>query len=820
MKQFYKSCIWALLFLLAICNTYSQNVLRGTIKDAEEGMALPYAQIFVDCIPVMEMADMDGKFFIRIPKDSCEVEFRYSMYASIKRTIIFSERRRDINLDIHLYPSATMLNTANVVSSKYETNPERSTNSLLVLSPRVAEVRNITTVDGLLNTAAGVAVIDNEPQIRGGSGFSSGMGSRVMILLDDMPMLRPDAGRPMWTFIPMEDVEQVEILKGAASVVFGSSALTGAINVHTAYPRTKPKTKVMLFAGMYSDPNPGNSKPYLTSWNHQNPVKFGINFLHSRIIRKNFDFVIGGEIFNDQGYIGPEEPVLHTRNTDSSTVGKFDKRARINFATRYRFQKVKGLSVSLNGNVMYSRNAQSFFWYDAYENRYRTYKGSLSKFNDLTMYFDPTVNYVGRNGSVHTFRNRVMYSNNGEESGAQTARSFSLFDEYQFNKNISRIGMKIVAGVMNNYAVSVGRVFSGDNYSDDTVKMYSDNFAFYGQIEQSFLKKKNLTVLLGGRWEFYSLEGKTENKPIFRTGINYQLDKSKTAFRASFGQGYRYPSIGERFISISVGRYGFYPNPGLLSEKSWNLEFGIMQPFKIFDYQGMIDIAFFSQHYDNYIEFAMGPWGSKGNIMDRMGFKYMNIGPARISGIDFAYMGEGKIGKNVVYAINLSYTYSNPVTLDPDFVYYADAIEYTFNNSSYDTSRHVLKYRIEHMFKLDLAFTFFKKFSLGVSASYYSSMKNVDKFFFDYDIDNPNLTPFRVAVIKSLGDLPFRGYYNYFHDKNNQGSLVFDARASYIINKVTLSVIVKNLLNKSYSLRPMYVEPPRTITLQMVYNFN
>jgi len=812
-----RNSIFALILLFCL-NNQAQNILKGTIKDEIEGFPIPYAQIKIDCLKAMFMADVNGNFNIEIKPDSCDVTFLSSSYSPIQRTIIFTPKNREYKLDIKLTPSAILLDPAKVVSSKYETNPEKSTNSILVLSPKEAENKNLNTVDGLLNTAGGIAVVDNEPQIRGGSGFSSGMGSRVMILLDNIPMLRPDAGRPMWNFIPMEDVEQIEILKGAASLVFGSSALTGAINVLTAYPRTKPKTKVILFAGIYSDPK----NPYQTSWNHQNPIKFGVSFLHSRIIKKNFDFVIGGEYFDDQGYIGPEESISSTRNTNGSTKGKYERRARFNFATRYRFQKIKGLSVSLNGNIMASENAQSFFWFDADTNRYRTYKGSLSKFKDFTGYLDPSVKYISKGGFVHTFRNRILYSKNIESTGAQSAESGSVFDEYQFNKNIPKIGMNIVAGVMNNFAISNGRVFSGDNYSDKPTRMSYDNFSIYTQLEQKFLKNRNLTIIGGGRWEFYSLDNVIENKPIFRAGINYQLNKTKTSFRGSFGQGYRFPSIGEKFIAISVGRFGFYPNPDLQSENSWNAEVGIMQPFSLFDFQGFFDVAFFNQEFENYIEFAMGPWGNSGSIIDRMGFKYLNIGPARISGLDFSFMGEGVISKNVTYSLMVSYTYSNPITKNRNYVYYTDPVthkEYTFLNSSSDTSRNVLKYRIEHMGKLDLAFTFYKKFTVGLSANYYSSMHNVDKFFFDYDINNPNNTPLRIAILKLMGDLPFSGYYNYFME-NKKGSVVFDARVSYNINRVTLSFIVKNLLNKSYTLRPMYVEPLRTFTIQVIYNIN
>lgn len=815
-----------LIFILTITSwTSAQNVVSGVVKDQAEGFPLPYVKITCNCMTEPSMTDAEGKYSIKLSKDNCLLTFETMFYAKETRAVSFYPKKRNVTLDVKLYSEATVLDPAQVVTTKYEKEPEKSTSSIVVIDPKKSVTKNVTSADALVNTAGGIAVVDNEPQIRGGSGFSSGMGSRVMIMLDDMPLLRPDAGRPMWNFIPMEGVEQVDIMKGAASVVFGSSALTGAINVLTAYPRSNPKTKVTAFAGIYSKPKDERE----TSWNGRNPVRYGLSFLHSRIIKKNFDFVIGGEFFNDEGYIGPEEKIVETRNKNGKTKGKYEIRGRLNFATRYRFQKVKGLTLSVNGNFMYTQNAQSFFWNDGFENKYRSYKGSLSYFKDFTFYIDPVLRYVGPRGFVHSFKNRIIYSDNAELSGAQSARSVMVYDEYQVNKTIKKIGMNIVAGIMNMYTTSYGAVFNGIKGSNTPLRVNSDNISLYAQIEEKLLKNKNLTLQFGARWEIYKLWSKDgidiqngfEHKPVFRAGINYQLNKSKTSFRASIGQGYRYPSIGERYIAIAVGKYGFFPNPKLQSENSWNAELGIMQPFMADSFRGMVDIAGYNQEFKNFIEFCVGQWGNGTGIMEQMGFMYLNTGPARISGIDFTFMGEGKIGKNVAYNLSLSYTYSHPVTKDRNYVYFVHPTtnkEYTFTTTASDTTRNVLKYRIEHMVKLDVEFSFFKTFAIGVSANYFSAMKNVDDFFFNYDAANPENSERRNATLKNL-DLPFYGYYDYFQ-KHKNGSFVLDARLSFFVKDFTLSLIVKNVLNETYYLRPMYMEPTRTITFQLVYDLH
>jgi iron complex outermembrane receptor protein len=483
---------------------------------------------------------------------------------------------------------------------------------------------------------------------------------------------------------------------------------------------------------------------------------------------------------------------------------------------------------------MYSNNAQSYVWFDADTNIFRTYEGSLYQFKEFTFYIDPSVKYLSTKGAAHTFRNRILYSNSNELSGNLDAQAMMVFDEYQYNKTIKKIGMNIVAGASNQYATSYGPVFSGEGDPHAVVgekepsSAFSNNFAMYAQVEQKFFKKRNLTVQLGGRWEFYNLWGpeivsEKKNKPIFRLGVNYQVFQSKTAVRASFGQGYRFPTIGEKFISLTVGDYGFYPNPQLKPESSWNAEVGIMQPFQVFGFRGMFDVCYFHQDYQNFIEFSMGAWGSSPNPAKRFGYKFLNIGPAKVNGIDASFMGEGRISKDVKYTLMASYTWSNPTTKDPALIYYTykpkpDSPEtgYSFLNSSSDTTRNVLKYRIEHMVKLDLEFTFFKKFSLGGSLNYYSPMRNVDKFMFQFDKNNPSLSEgWREELSKWDEDLPFYNFYNFFHD-NRKGSLTLDLRTTYHFDKVSISFIVKNATNQLYALRPLYAESTRTYTLQLI----
>jgi hypothetical protein len=128
-----------------------------------------------------------------------------------------------------------------------------------------------------------------------------------------------------------------------------------------------------------------------------------------------------------------------------------------------------------------------------------------------------------------------------------------------------------------------------------------------------------------------------------------------------------------------------------------------------------------------------------------------------------------------------------------------------------------MKYRLEHVLKADLSFTIFDIFTVGASAQYYSLMKNVDKFFYSYDRFSPYASR---PIATSRSPFPFDGLYDYRDaEEHKKGTTVFGLYTSVEMWNIRLSVIVSNLLNREYSLRPMCPEAPRLTTIQLVYKF-
>lgn len=831
--QFQKSIKSLFIIFLVIISTqaYTQTyILKGCIYDADDKkMTLPLTNIVPLCDKNKGTAsDDEGKYYLELNSIECDVDFLFLGYQKQTKKISF-KGSKIITLDIYLKADNTMLSEIKVTEKRYDLKKDESTSSVSYVSQRKLEESNITTLNNAFDQVGGLIVVDNEPQMRGGSGFSSGLGSRVMIMMDEMPVLRVDAGRPAWNLIPMENVEQIEVLKGAASVLYGSSAITGAINVRTAYPKGKPSTKAVLYNGFYSRPK----ADYRCSWPEGTiPLTYGASLTHARKIRK-FDLVLSAEYAKDDGFVGQELSVDSTlKNPDAYQKIMKEERIRFNLGTRYRIKD--NMFAGINGNLLYSHHHMTHFWLSADSGMYRTYPGSLTEIKDLMFFVDPYFKYYTKNESSHSLKTRFMYSDNWATNN-QDSKSEMYYLDYQFSKKFKKAGdLQLFAGVVGQFARSQGNVFAGvrKDSTQPLLPKYAANGALYTQLEKRFLKKKNLIVLGGARYEYFqifetfghftkdSASGNyVEAKPVFRAGVNYNIVPTFTFFRASFGMGYRFPSIGERYLTTKVGNYGFYPNPDLKSETSWNVELGIQQMFKLLNFKGFIDVAGYYQRYNNYVEFFLGPWLTREqelNPLKRYGFKFFNTGPARIAGVDLSVGGEGKMGKQVKYTLLINYAYSNPKVLDTGFVFTETATKaYTYINTSSDTNGQIMKYRIEHILKADLDFKFFDMFSIGVSTQFYSLMKNVDKFFYELDRYS-SIAPRNVR--NSNAPFPFDGLENYrlTHDK---GTWVFALRAGVEVSNVKFSVIVNNLFNKEYSLRPMCPESPRVTILQLVYKY-
>jgi iron complex outermembrane receptor protein len=745
-----------------------------------------------------------GYFELEIPAGSAQLICRFTGMKSDTITLnVLENKTHEINFT--LIPIVVNQKQVEIKVGKFDKPIEEQTVTMVVLKPELIENKNTRSIETALDQTPGLNILDGEPQIRGGSGFTFGVGSKVAVILDDMPMLSGDAGRPEWGFIPVENISQVEVIKGAASVLSGSSALSGSVHIRTAYPKSKPLTKINVYSGAYSSPQDKNMK-----WWIQYPGIYGVNFLHSQMFG-NLDLVVGGNINIDHGYIGPPKTDSIVATIFPDTITNFSerdlisKRGRFNFNLRYRSKKIKGLSYGTNGNFMLMHTNMPLAWLNDSSGLYRAYPGAIFMQDQFIFNVDPFVNLFTQTKGKHYFRTRILHVDN-EMSANQSNRATTFYGDYMFQKSYPELkNLDFIGGVTSTFTNSFANIYVGSGSPNNQML----NISAYTQLESKF--NKALNVSAGGRLEYFQLNDTiTALKPIFRAGGNLKLHK-ETYLRASYGQGFRFPTITERFIKTGVGNFGVFPNPNLKPETSWNAEIGIKQGLKLGGVLGYLDIAGFWQEYQNTIEYMFGIWReltSLQSLSSSAGFMFLNTGQSRVTGLDISFTGMAKIGNKSEITFLTGYNYIVPKTLTPDYIYATDSLMrvFSYNSTSIDKSNGILKYRFLHNLKVDIEYCWNKELSIGLSAKYFSKIINMDAIIKDFEevtINNP-----------FLQDLRYMDYY----DSHRFGNWIFDARLSYNLNEShKLAVIGTNILNRTYSLRPLKIEPPRSIMVQYTY---
>lgn len=829
MKRIFTTSILSLLVLFSVAQ--DTGTVKGVVKDKNSGETVIGASVVWEADKGRGAAtDFDGNYSLMLPEGDQKIIVSSIGYDA-QTVPVTVKAGETVTVNIELGVGSIQQEMVVVSAGKFEQKVEDLTVSVAVIKPDLVENRAATTAEDALEQTPGLTIVDSEPQMRGGSGYSFGAGARVMMLVDDLPILTGDAGRPSWGFIPVENLEQIEVIKGASSVLYGSAALNGIINIRTAYPKDKPKTKINLFTGVYSPPAQEDAR-----WWDENhiPIFSGLNFFHSRKINKYWDLVVGGNILMDNGFIGPEPADViiddegYVTNIIEDDQGnpidttytrprrEFQNRFRGNFNLRKRFKNTPGLAAGINGNFMYSRSAGSLLWLNSSYGLYRPFAGSNTLTVQTTYNIDPFVTYSGMGGSRHTFRGRVFHQNNDNDNN-QGNLNYVFFGEYQFAHRFANIkDFTITTGVMGQYSFSEAELYAGNENGDG--KNNFTNAAVYLQVDKKFWDR--LTVNGGARFEYFSVNQKdTVIRPVFRIGANTRLWR-EGYLRASFGEGFRFPSIAERYIFTNVGGLPIVPNVDIQPERSWAGEVGLRQGIKIGKFLGYLDVAGFYQHYDNFVEFNAGLFGDVDNGFAGLAFKSQNTGDSRVYGVDASLMGNGQFTDWFGMNLLVGYTFARPESIDPEFVYGTDSqgneltqVSSTsllgINSTAADTaaflSNPVLKYRFEHLVNADVEFVFTikkkHKLSVGLTYRYYSFMRNVDQIFYNVD------------PLFGWGAVEFR-------ENNSKGDHVFDLRASAeLTENIKVAVVMKNVANRIYALRPLKVNAPRTTQLQLTVQF-
>lgn len=742
--------IYQILLISLISSAgWAQDSISVQIVDGRDEAPLPYSEIRSEEDQVF-YSDEQGVFLAQIG-----VSYEISYLGYEKQVVVIQQKSED-RLTVRMKMSSQLLDQAVVTGNRMGERLLDAIAPLDVMPSSLTTHRTTPDLSQLMNRMPGVQVVDGQISIRGGAGYAFGAGSRVALLLNGIPMLQPDAGTISWNDLPIELLQRTEIVKNSATVLYGSAALNGVVQMQT-WPQLADTSfsEILLASRAVGDTRDPEKQwyegPRMSYWGHAT---------HSSLKGK----------FQWQGSVRFENERNHWRDFQK-------QRGRLSYLARYRPRR--GVEYGVHSLVNRSESASFLYWRDATAGANIGDSSSLIRNNIIRAQVDPYFKRTYSDGRQHYVQGRVFYSENesADERGSQVQQ---YLVNYQYSHPLFSGRDRWIAGATAQSFQSKAELF-GDK------RLWAHNAALFSQYELRPLS--NLRIIGGVRMEYNGqfpgiidfngeqVEANAEEwQPLFSSGVNYEPIRG-TALSFHWGQGYRFPTIAEKFIATPLGPTLISPNPGLVSEfgETYNLSFKQLVPLGGFSSIWRFDL--FLMQYDDMIEFGLrNPF---------LGFQALNIGDTDIRGLEISGLGEYELGK-ISGDFILSYTY-----IDPSYRNFNEDIQ---ARSSVDEN--ILKYRVQHQISLQSSWNM-GPWQLGVSGLYNSNMVAIDAILELFVV--PDLQAYRAS---------------------NAGAFWrWDFSIGYVWDRWRLMGEVGNIFNREYSLRPGLLEMPQNFTLQLQYQW-
>lgn len=606
------------MVLIPISLAAQSGSVTGRVTTAAGGHPLPGVNVLVSGTTRGTTTDGEGKFALaRIPPGTYAVVFSLIGYA--RETVAAVEVRTDQTTDVSATLSQLPIQTEPVVvtAGRREQSLQDVPVSVSSVDASTLSAKNFVTIDDALRYVPGVNVTEYQVNIRGSSGYSRGVGSRVLLLVDGIPFLTGDTGELNFETIPVGQVDRIEVVKGASSALYGSSALGGVVNVLTRPIPELPATRVRVYGGLYGAPS-------FSSWDWHG----GARMLDGQSITHSFR----------SGDIGV---MLHGARTADDGYKQNDFRRRYNLYVKTTIGLGAYDDLSLTGNLMHQKRGSFLYWKDL-SHALVPPDAQLGDLVRSTRFF-----LAGQ------YRRAVSPNLLLTMRGLWFRNLWTDTIDTLSNDSRSDILRSDIQGTWTPGADHVVTFGVDGNLERVNADLFGSRtgggWALYAQDE--FPVFAGLRFTIGGRFDYQdrdSLEASSQFNP--KAGLVY-TPVPGTALRASYGRGFRTPSIAEAFITAQAGGLDIIPNPSLRAESSSSLEAGISQ---LLGETALVDAAVFQTDFRDLIEprFVSVGGALKG--------QFRNVTRARVQGVElsariglFARSLQLDIGYTAVYPRDL-----------------------------------------------------------------------------------------------------------------------------------------------------------------------
>lgn len=568
--------LWFIVMLLILINPtiFAQHSVKGKVTDKTTNQAMAFVNIYIPEQNKGTLTDENGKFKITdVPERGCKVQFSYMGYKTIIKDISPIKNETEINIQME----TAILQAEEVVISGgiYSTQHENSTKIELIKGSEIHSCGTPSFIEALTNTP-GVDMISKgsgvaKPVIRGLS------MTNILMLNNGIKMENYQFSENHPFIIDEFGIDRIEIIKGPASLLYGSDAVGGVINVIKEKPA--PIGDVI---GDYNMQYHSNTQGVVTN-------------LGIKGSTKNFFWGIRGGIKSHADYKdGSGNYIPNTRFNENSVKAYLGLHKSFGlFELYYNYNQPKlGMCVGDAIAQTTENGRKNKIWYQDLNNHLFSIKNTLF----LGQY------KVDLNASYQINNRRLQTDNN--------MPAFEMVD-MDLNTLSYEIKTYLPSPTNSTYIIGIqganktNRNHEAPNHVLPDADM--NDFSIFGLFQYTLFKK--IKSQAGIRYDFRSISTKAElNKVAVNNdygnasaslGATYNINKN-LLLRANIASAYRTPNIAELTENGMHGVRYEKGNPELKSQRSYEADVSA----HFHSTYVMLDIAGFYNKINNYIFIA------------------------------------------------------------------------------------------------------------------------------------------------------------------------------------------------------------------------
>lgn len=603
--------------------SFAQLSLRGRVVDENE-KPIAGASVWVEYTTIGTSTDLKGEFSLeKVPEGNNLLRISALDYNGARETI----NRSNDNILIRMKHSPLKLNEVVVTGTGTINKLKSSPVAIDVISQRELQNTNIPTFENAM--IALNPSMSFTPNAMGSYMQLNGLSNRYILVLVDGKKLGGDVGGNVdLNRIDMGNIKRIEVLKGAASSLYGSDAIAGVINIITNKPKDlvnfSTETRFSEY-GQFTQ----NANLYLNVGGFSSSTSFQRNQADGWQLNKK-------EIINDKEV-----------DTDKQAMLRFYSDV---FSQRFGYKATKELSMYVEGSLFDKKFKRPVSAY-GFDMKYVDYS-----FGAGTKYLLKNNGLITLDWNTDRFEYFKSYLKETKDKNGVTFMPGD--EEFVRRQKYNNINLK---GTFN--AGKFNKVTVGSEYKVDNLYAPADSIggsrnvytlAFYAQDEINLFGKLN--IVPGVR---YIYNETFKNRVTPKVSAMYTLHDFN--FRVSYATGFKTPELKQLFMKTEVTSKGkttlSVGNKDLKPESSnyYSVNAEYIKDFLSLAVTGYINNL--KNKIDTY-EIELTPEEIAEGYNKKS--SYHNIGRSRIQGVDFTF--NSYLGYNLT--LGGGYSYVNAKDLD------------------------------------------------------------------------------------------------------------------------------------------------------------